>query len=148
MACAQLGDLLQARRQPVELTAATQVFHRAELFVRGTAGPDQVGVVGVGKTIGTRASCREHGTFLEEAHGLRSAGEGEDIGDRFESLRICDRVTPAIEYGELDSLLTHKARQELGPFGTRAPNLEMRGARPAQRAASEQCSANVRSAAA
>jgi hypothetical protein len=148
MARSKLRDLLQSKRELLELTAPTQARHCKQLFVCGTAGPDEVGMVSVREAIGAGARCGNDRTLLEEEHCLRRTGEHEDIGNRFQSLRVCHSVASAVEHAQLDTFLTRYACEELGPFGSGGAYFQVRRARAAERAATEQRTTDVRATAA
>lgn len=131
MACTQFGDLLESRREFLKLAAAPQALDCTQLFVRGTARPDEVGMVGIREAVGAGSSRGHYCTLFEEEHGLRCAGKGQHVGDRLQSLRVGDRVPAAIEHAELDPLLTRELRQKRRPFHAGASDLEMWGARAA-----------------
>jgi hypothetical protein len=134
---AQLGDLLESRREPCQLAASAQALHGLELLVRGPAGPNEICMVGIRQAIRPGARGGHDCAFFEKQNGRVCAGERECVCDRFDSFRIGDSVTPAIEHPQVDSLLIRNTRDELGSFELRTPDLEMWRARAAERAAAE-----------
>src|SRR5438477_3332346 len=65
MTLAKLSDFLQLRRQLAERAGAAEALDRTQLLVRGTTRSHEVRVVGIRKTIGTRAGRRDDGALLE-----------------------------------------------------------------------------------
>ena len=51
MPFSELGDLLESSRELGQLAASSKSLYCSELVVRGTARPNQVGVVGVCEAI-------------------------------------------------------------------------------------------------
>jgi len=144
----ELCDLLKARREPRQLVTPAQPFHGSQLVVRGAARPDKVCVVGIRQAIGPRACGRHDRALLEEQDSPARAGECECVGDRFESLRVGDGVPSAVEDSETHTFFVCDAGQKVGALGPRAADLEVWGTGAAERAATEQRSAQVRGTAA
>jgi hypothetical protein len=144
----ELGDLPKSRRELRQLAGPAQSFYRSQLLVCGTARPDQVRVVGVRQAIRPRARRRHHGPLFEEQDGAVRAGKRERVGNRLDSLRVCDSVPFTVEDAESHPFLTGDTREEVGAVDPSAANLEMRRARAAERTAAEQRSPEVRSTAA
>jgi hypothetical protein len=144
----ELGDLLKSRREARQLAASTKPFHGLQLFVRGTARPDQVRVVRIRQAIGPGARGRHDGALFEEQHGPVRPGEGECVRDRLDPFRVRDSVPASVENSEAHSFVTCDAREEVGAFGPRAADLEMRRTGTAERTAPEQGPAQVRAPAA
>jgi hypothetical protein len=148
MSLTQLCNFLEARRQLRELPAPAQTVHRAELLVRRSARPHEIGVVGVGKAVGAGASTSHDGALFEEEHSLARAGKREDVRDRLHPLRVCDRVPFAVEDAEVPALLRRDPCDERCALSPGASDLEVRRAWTAKRPCAEQCSAEVGGAAA
>jgi hypothetical protein len=144
----ELCDFLQLGRELGKPSAATKGFDGPELFVRCAARADEVGVVGVGETVGASSSTGHDGALFEEQDRFACSGEGEDVGDRFEPFGVRDCVPPAVEDAESHSLFSGDAREELGAAGACAADLEMRCARSAQRASPEEGAPHIGGAAA
>jgi hypothetical protein len=119
----QLGYFLQSRRQPLELSASPQALDCAELLVRGPACAHEVRMVCVGQTVRAGAGCRHHRTFLEEEHCLTCTGQCEEVGNRLQPLCVGNRVAPAVQHAELDTLLKCDSREELRAFKACTSNL-------------------------
>jgi hypothetical protein len=139
----ELCDLLKARREPRQLAAPAQSFHGSQLVVRGSARPDKVCMVGIRQAVGPRARGRHDRAFLEEQDSPARAGKRECVGNRFESLRVGDGVPSAVEDSETHAFLVCDSREKVGALGPRAADLEVRGTGAAERAATEQRSAQV-----
>jgi hypothetical protein len=140
---AQLCDFLEWLGQLLQLAAPTEEFDSAELFVCGATRPDKICVIGVREPVCTRASCCHHGTLFEEEHGLASTGKREDVRDRLQSFRICDRMATAVEYTELDTFFKGHASEKVGAVQARAADLEMWRSWAAQGASAEERAADV-----
>ena len=136
MTFAELRDFLEAVGEVCELTAPPQPLDGAELIVRGSAGSYEIGVVGVCEPVRAGPGRGDHGPFLEEEHGLVRAGECQHVRDRLHSLRVGDCVTVAVEDAEVRALFLGDAGQERGAVRACTPDLEVRGARSAERTAS------------
>jgi len=141
----ELRDLLKAYRELRQLAAPAQSFHGFELVVRGSARSDEVCVVGVRQAISPRARGRHDRALFEEQDSPARARKCECVRDRFESLRVRDCVPSPVEDSEAHSFLASDAREKVGSLGSRGADLEVRGPRAAERAATEQGSAHVRS---
>src|SRR5207244_12611361 len=107
----------------------------------------EIRVVGIREPICPRASRAHHRGFLKGEHGVARPGGDEDVRDRLRSLRIRDCVTDTIEHGELRALSRRDLRDEVSSGRRGGAKLEMRRARAAERAAAEQCTAQVGNAA-
>ncbi len=105
MTLAELGDLLQALRQLPELAASAQALDGAKLIVGRAAGPNEIRVIGVRKSVGARSRRGHHGSFLEEDDRLVCSGKREDVRDRLESLRVRHRMPAAVQNSKPDSFL-------------------------------------------
>lgn len=148
MALAQLADLLQLRRELDERAAAAELPDRAQLLVCGAARPNEVGMVGVRKPVGTGARRRHHRPFLEHEHGAPGAGECKHALDRVGPLGVRNRVASAVGDAQENTFFNRETGEEVGPFRLGAPDFEVRRPRPAEGAATEERPANVRAAAA
>ena len=148
MTFAKLRDLLEALGQLCELAAPPQPLDGAELIMRSPAGAHEIGVVGVCESVRTGPGCGDHGTFLEEEHGLVRPGECQHVRDRLHPLRIRDGMTAAVENTEVRALFVGDAGKERGAVRACAPDLEVRRARPAEGSAAEERASHIRTAAA
>jgi hypothetical protein len=70
----ELGDLLQSRRQPRQLTTPTQSLDGLQLVVCGSARPDEVRMIRVRQAIGPRARGRDDRALFEVQHGPARTG--------------------------------------------------------------------------
>jgi hypothetical protein len=147
VALAELGDLLESRGEPGQLTASSQSLYGLQLIVRRSARPNEVRVIGICEAVGARARGRHHRPLLEEQDRPAGAGKRKGVRDRFDALCVRDGVPSAVEDAEPHSFLVCDAREELGAFGSRAADLEVWGTWAAERTASEQRSAQIRRAA-
>jgi hypothetical protein len=143
MSLTQLCNFLEARRQLRELPAPAQTVHRAELLVRRSARPHEIGVVGVRKTVGAGARAGHDSALLEDEDCLARAGQREHVRDRFHPFGVCDRVPCAVEDAEAPALLRRDPSDERCALNPCAPDLEVRGAWTAKRSSAEQCAAEV-----
>lgn len=148
MSFPQFRDLLQSRRQLLQIPGAAEALDRTELFVRGAARAHEVCVIGIGEPVRTRARRRHHGTLLEEQDCSPSAGEREHACDRLDAFRIRESVTTALGDAELHAFLGGNPCKELGALWLGAPKLQMRRARTAERTTAEQGPAEIGAAAA
>jgi hypothetical protein len=148
MPFAQLGNLLQSRRQFRQVTGTTEALDRTELFVRGATRTHEICVIGIGKPVRARPRGRHDGAFLEQQDRSSGAGEREHARDRVDAFRVRDSVTTPLHDTELHSFLGGKPRQELGPLGLGTSELQMRRARTAERTTAEQRPAQIGAAAA
>jgi hypothetical protein len=137
MPFAKLRDFLEAVWQLRKLAAPPQTLDRAELIVRGPAGADEVGVVGVGQPVRAGSGCGHHRPLFEEKYRLARTGECEHVRNRLHSLRVSDGVTATVEDAETRTLLVGDPREECRAVRARAPDLEVRRAWAAERPASE-----------
>jgi len=143
MALAELGNFLQPCRQPLELAVATQPLYGAQLIVCRTARPNEIRVVGVCETVGARSRRGHHRSFLEEEHRLICSGKRKDVGDRVEPLRVRQRVPAAVQNSEPSSFLLGDAGEKPSSIRPRAPDLEMRGAGPAEGPTAEERTSDI-----
>src|SRR5205823_5259290 len=90
----------------------------------------------------------DDGVLLEREHDVRRACRGEQVGDRVDALRVRRRVPAAVEDAHAYALLLREVGDEAGAVEPGGPDLEVRVARAAQRAAAEERAAEVRTAAA
>jgi len=118
-----------------------------QLIVRRSARPDEVRVIGICEAVGARARRRHDSPFLEKQDCPAGSGKREGVRDRFDALCVRDGVPPAIEDTEPHPFLVCDTREELGAFCSCAADLEVWGTWAAERTASEQRSAQIRSAA-
>ena len=126
MALAELGDLLQLRRQLLQIAGAAETLNRAQLLVGGTTRADEVRVVGIGQPIRARTGGAQDGALLEDEHRAACAGESEHSLDRVQPFRIGDGMAAAIGDPKLDSFFRREAREEISALHFRAAKLEVR----------------------
>ena len=123
-------DFLELGPQAVEPSRGDERPDCKDLLVRGSARADEIGVVGVRLTVGARARRGDDRVLVEREHDVARACLGEHVRDRLAPFRVRDRVPPAVEDRE-----RHERREELRALERRGPDLEVRRARAAERAA-------------
>src|SRR5918995_2453286 len=133
------SDLLEFGPQAIEAPRRGERPYRKDLLVRGPTRADEVGVVGVRLTVGTRACRGDDRVLVEREHDVARPGFGEHVGDRLPALRVRDRVAAAVEERQRG-----KRGEELRAFDRRGADLEVRRPRTAQRATPEQRAPQVR----
>jgi len=117
MLLAQLGDLLEGRRQPRQLAAAAKALHCSQLLVCCTTGPNEVRVVRVRQAVRARPRRGHYRALLEEEHGLVRAREREDVRDRLQPFGVRDRMATAVENAESNPFARRELREEAGAAG-------------------------------
>jgi len=147
MTLAQFANLLQASRQPGEVSAATEPLHCTELLVGCTARPHEVRVVGVGKAVRARARRGHNGALLEDEDGAPGPGKGEDARDRVSAFGVRDRMAAPVRDPQLHALLGGDACDEVRALRLGAAQFEVRCARPAEGTPTEKRAAQIRTAA-
>ena len=97
----ELRGLPKRPREPRQAIFCPQPFDGLELESCRAARSHEIGVVGVGEPIRTRARLGDHGALLERENRLRRSHLREHRLDRLPALRICDRVLGSLGDGEL-----------------------------------------------
>ena len=130
MAQPKLRNLPQFRRELVETAAALEALHRTDLHLRGAAGPDEVRVIRVRQPVRSRLRGAHDLALLERDHRVARARSRKHISDRAHPFRVRHRMPPPVEDAELSSGSPRDRGDELRTLPGRAPNLEVRRARP------------------
>ena len=107
-----------------------------------------VRLVGVGQAVCVGPGRGDDGVLVETQRRLAGAGEREEVGDRLARLRVCGRVSAALDHLERDAVARRDVREERGAFAVGGPNLEVRRVRAGQAAGAEESAAEVGAAAA
>ena len=89
-----------------ESIVGSKLLNGLELVTSGAARPHEVGMVGVGEAIRTRARLRYDSALLECEDRLRRAHDREQGLDRLPALRIGDGMCRALGDGKLDPILS------------------------------------------
>ena len=139
----ELGGTLQRRGQVLERPAVEQRARGLELRARRTALPDEICVIGVREPVRVGAQPCDEGAFLEREHGLRCPRDREERLDRVPALRVGSRVRVAVDHAHANAGGRRDAADERRACVQRRPHLEMRRARPAQRAPTQEGASQV-----
>ena len=148
MTLTQLADLLQATRQLRELSRPAQTRDCAQLLVRCTARPHEIGVICVCEPVRTGAGRRHDGAFFEHEDRSSGARQCEHACDRIDALGVRDGMATAVDDMEVDLFLRRDSREELRALRLRAAELEVQRPRATERSAAEQRAAEICAAAA
>ena len=105
-------------------------------------------MVGVGEAVRVGAQAGDERPLLERQHDRGRPGHGQVALDRLPALRVCGRVRLAVDHPHADPGGRRDAADEGGARVERRPHLEVRRARPAERACAEEGAAEIRRAAA
>src|SRR6185437_4148449 len=144
MTQAQRCDLAQFIGERFNVETA----HCFQLRVRRAACANKICVIRIRKTVRISANRSEDGALFEDKNGVRCAGGDKRVGDRLDTLCICDRVPPAIEDAQVGALARPEVCKKTRALDLRGPDLEMWITRAAQRPGREERAAEVRAPAA
>jgi hypothetical protein len=97
MAQAQERDLAEVVGQRVDIEPA----ERLELGVRGSAGADEVRVVGIREAVRVGARRCEHRLLLEAEDEIDGSGGYEHVGNRLRPLGVGGRMRDALVHVQL-----------------------------------------------
>jgi hypothetical protein len=106
--------------------------------VRSPTGADEVRVIRIRESIRLRAGGRDHRVLVSASTRSLAPASASTSAIVSPPFAYATAWRPAVEDGE-----RRERREELGAFERGGPNLEVRPARTAQRAAAEQRSAEV-----
>jgi hypothetical protein len=148
MAQAEIGDLAQRRGQGVETPVGAEPPDSPELLVSGTAGTDEVGLVGVRQPVGVCPGGAEDSVLVDEEGRVARPGERQRLGDRVCAFREGEGVPPPVAGAEDDVVERGQADEQFGSFDRGAADLEVGRAGTADRPGAEQRAADVGRAAA
>ena len=114
-----------------------------ELRAGRTALPYEIGMVGVRQPVRIGSETGDERALLERQHRLRRPGDGEIGLDRVPALRIGGRMRIAVDDPHPHAGRRANAPHERGAGVERRPDLEVRRARPAERARAEEGTTKV-----
>ena len=105
-------------------------------------------MVGVRKPVRVGAQPGHDRPLLEREHRVPRAGRDQQRLDLLRPLRVGNGVAPAVEHAQLRPTRCGEPGEEVGARERGGPELEVRRARPRERPAAEQGTAQVGAAAA
>ena len=148
MAQPQLRGRLERRRESLERSVGEQRVRGLQLRAGGAALADEVRVVGVREPVRLGPQPGDERALLERQHGLGRARHREVRLDRIPALRVRGGVGLAVDHAHPHARGGGHAADERSAAVQRRPHLQVRRARPAQRARAEEGAPQIRRAAA